>query len=441
MTRRFPSVVAALLFAACSDDPDEGPAAGGGDCTPATGAGTVHEGDMITSDTVWAAADGPHHVTYTVMIHAGATLTIEPCTQLFLHPAHGFSVDAGGKLLAAGTAAAPIAFDQAEAEQPWGAIFSTGGEVELRHATLAGGGSVDLTDARGVIEVRADGGASQPLLRAIGTTIDGSELHGISLVQGARFTDDSEALTIRGASQEPLYVELRAACSIPTGSYAGNAVDQVVIDGDADLVEDATLSPRGLPYVLGTAAGDGIDARIGSNREGGGRATLTIEPGVTLLARPGGRIQTGYEGDVPKGAIVAAGTAEAPIVFASVSATPAAGDWVGIVLNGVDPATSLSGIAIRHAGGPSQARSFHCAPDGSLNEAEDAALIVYGEPAGSFVTGSSFTDSAGYGISRAWSGAPVDLAAGNTFERIAASCAQSFPRAVDGSCPTTVPCE
>ena len=68
-----------------------------------------------------------------------------------------------------------------------------------------------------------------------------------------------------------------------------------------------------------------------------------VASGVTLTIEAGTTVNTADDGTVPflsvaqGGMINACGTAAAPIVFTPVSATPAAGDWGGIILNGYAP--------------------------------------------------------------------------------------------------------
>jgi len=59
--------------------------------------------------------------------------------------------------------------------------------------------------------------------------------------------------------------------------------------------------------------------------------TLTIEQGTTIYATLG---ESTFLSILQGGTIDACGTSSAPIVFTSVSSSPVAGDWVGIILNG-----------------------------------------------------------------------------------------------------------
>ena len=63
--------------------------ASGGACAAATGAGTVHSGD-ITADETWTAAGAPHIVESNVRILAN--VVIEACADVVLNERGGFQV-------------------------------------------------------------------------------------------------------------------------------------------------------------------------------------------------------------------------------------------------------------------------------------------------------------------------------------------------------------
>ena len=82
---------------------------------------TQPAGNAITANTVWTAANGPYLINSTVTIAAGATLTIEPGTSVFLSGGANVVIANGGRILAEGTAAAPIWFGRAPGGSVWGA--------------------------------------------------------------------------------------------------------------------------------------------------------------------------------------------------------------------------------------------------------------------------------------------------------------------------------
>ncbi len=62
--------------------------------------GLTNIGGILTGDTTWTAQDGPYHVTSTLVVPAGVTLTIMPGTTVFFDP--GTQLTVNGKIRAEG---------------------------------------------------------------------------------------------------------------------------------------------------------------------------------------------------------------------------------------------------------------------------------------------------------------------------------------------------
>lgn len=75
-------------------------------------------------------------------------------------------------------------------------------------------------------------------------------------------------------------------------------------------------------------------------------AQLTVTAGATLVFATDAGLSIDAEG-----AIVANGTAAAPITFTSAAATPAAGDWKGIFINSNSNANSLINVTVSYGSG------------------------------------------------------------------------------------------
>jgi hypothetical protein len=214
---------------------------------------------------------------------------------------------------------------------------------------------------------------------------------------------------------------------------------------------DTTFHDRGVPYQLGDDPVANIPTLHVQAAGAGPVATLTLDPGVMWRFGQGGSLQIDhFTGDAPaQGVLVAVGTVEKPIVFTSSLDAPAAGAWTGLWYGEVpDSRNRLDYVHVDYAGGPSGAENFHCervTTGGVFNTGpEDSAIVITNVPSGEFVTHTSITASAGYGIDRAWGGPAIDFTATNDFHRIA-KCEQSEPRDVPTSpstwgCPTTVEC-
>ncbi|MCA9668424.1 MAG: hypothetical protein KC503_22690 [Myxococcales bacterium] len=451
-----------ILLAACSSSDGTPVADGGGSdsdgtqstCAAPTGGPTMHQGH-ITADETWTAATGPHIVTFSFGVQKGATLTIEPCSEVRLAADHGIDV-AGpntpdtGTLVAEGTADRPIRFVADQPGKPWaGLLVRQGGSARLAYVTLEGGGS-DAARNGAALAILGDQSqpAPQELVHVDHVTISGADTHGVSIEGHGAFTADSKELVISGAGSYPVRAWPNGLGTLPSGSYTGNAVDEILMPGGGgaeNIAVDMTLHDRGVPYRVGLVTSNAPELRV-SAAPATTVATLTIEAGVHIRFGKGGMFAIEFAtGTNPAtGAVVAEGTASAPIVFTSAERTPAAGDWVGLRFGlKPDARNKLDHVRVEYAGGQTGIDNFSCdnpARPSSSAGRNEAAILILGEPAGAFVTNSTIADSAGDGIERGWSGPPIDFLATNTFQNVA-YCKQSYPLPQSGACPSPVPCE
>lgn len=409
-------------------------------CTPPTGAGTKHS-TTPTTDETWTAETSPHVIETTLSINEGRVLTIEPCAIVQLKSTTSLIVE--GKVSAIGAADKPIRFERAEAGTAWGNIETRkGAELRLAYTTLEGGGNSNggRPTQYGALDIRGGQDATLPVFFADHVTVKGSESLGILVREGGGFAPGSQDLTITGGASFPMSIWGRAVGTLPSGTYTGNATDEIIIPaagGSDDIKEDTTLAARGVPYRIGGPTGGKSLTVAGS----GSVPLLTIEPGVTLRFDKEVRLDVDANGTAAIGALRAVGTAEKPITFQSAAAAPAAGDWVGIVLEGVpDPRTAIAYAKVTHAGGASGISSYDCAsPVNSSFSNEGAILVIGGAPSTAFVTNTTIEASAGDGIIRGWTGDPVDMLATNTFTNVT-RCNQTFPKPSVGVCPVPAPC-
>ena len=103
----------------------------------------------IATDTTWTAAGGPWQVTASVAVAAGATLTIEPGTSVYLSNGATMSVAAGGRLLAEGTGTQPIRFGIAPGSgATWTGLVINGAagtpQSRIAHARIEGNSGTAL---------------------------------------------------------------------------------------------------------------------------------------------------------------------------------------------------------------------------------------------------------------------------------------------------------
>ncbi|MCW5833136.1 MAG: hypothetical protein KIS78_12110 [Labilithrix sp.] len=416
-------------------------------CVVPTGEGTVHASGALDSDEdVWTAAGSPHVVTFPVTIRAGQKLTLEPCAVVRLDA--GTSVLVAGELIAEGAADQRISFERAGAE-PWEYVrVSETGHARFAYATLAGGGYVrnNRPDTTATLYVDGDPRSPAgvlPLVRVDHVTIEGSQTLGVLLTENGAFTDDSRDLTVTGSGSAPIRVWLRAASSLPTGTYTGNQDDQFLLEaggyGNAAVVGEVTLRDRGLSYHVISAP-----LRVGGEGDDRTPGTLVVEPGVTLRFQPGSgvNVQAYTSSEGATGTLRAIGTPDKPIVFTSDSATPAPGDWVGITFKGTpSPNNRIEHATIAYAGGDSGISSYDCfvTPD-ERGFSNRGAVIVFGnQPAAPFIAHTRIENSAQDGIVRGWTGEPIDFLGTNEFVGIS-RCRQTFPKPAAATCPTPPPC-
>ncbi len=415
----------------------DGPATmdGSGSPCPASSGPTMHASETITQDTVWTAAGSPHVVTGSVSIRAKVTL--EPCTEVTA--GRGASIGINGTLEALGEAARPIYIGSRDVAAPFGLItVNPGGQLRLSHTLIERGGS-NNSALNPTVLVRGSTPPAESLF-VDNVRIASGTGAGLIMENGARFAAASQALTITDCSQ-PLLMHIDTATSLPVGNYSGNRLDRISIAGNATV--DATIRERGTPYRVGWPSQLFAQLRIESAM-GQPPAVVTIEPGVVLrfpkdAANPG-VVLVGFSptATAPRGALVAVGTAQRPIVFTSEETTPAAGDWIGLRFAGaLDPRNRLEHVTVAYAGGPAGLSGYSCLPPATPDRG--AILFAATAPATAFITNCTIDSSSGHGVYSGWQGAPVDFVAPNTFTNIA-FCKQTPPKDTQGRCPSPVMC-
>jgi hypothetical protein len=413
---------------------------------------TPHSGEL-EGEVVWAADASPHVVSGELRVRNGAKLTIEPCAVVRFAPNASIVVASPltpntGTLVAEGTAERPIRFLGEDASdggvRRWGGVFvHAPGTVRLAHATFEGGGAGTHRGAT----LHARGDSTTPAKAALfvdTVTIKGSLGAGVVLDRAATFAAGSRALVVTESGSDehpyPLVVGEHALDALPTGTYTGNRINEIliadeVVNAASGIQEDTTIHDRGVPYHVGTSPLSVF--RVGREN---GLVTLTIEPGVVLKFEP--RMVFAIEhatGAFPAtGVVRAVGTADKPIVFTSAAPTPQAGDWKGLWFGGIPRNTNaLEHVRIEYAG-------YDCACTLSTCSAIDShrgAILFTREPPSAFLTNSVIAHSGMHGVVRGYDGSLVDFRPTNRFEAIA-GCVQTRPRNADTTCPSPRPaCE
>jgi hypothetical protein len=412
----------------------------------ATATPTIHEGEITGAET-WTAEASPHVVKGDVNVRDGAKLTIAPCALVQVVEASSINVafpmtPNQGELVAVGTAEAPIRFEGREGAR-WSSIFvHAPGIAKLAYVTLDGGGGGDDGTGHSTIHARGDGERGRkPVLLVDHVTITGSRGAGIKVDHGGAFDRSSRDLVVKGSGANnphhpyPLEVGEGAVDSIPTGTYTGNAKDEILIEPEVvaaggGFQEDTTMHNRGVPYHVG-------EDRFGSLSVGNGNfdATLTIEAGVKILLHRETGIAIQSDGDGTS-AIRALGTAADPVIFTSAEPTPKAGDWRGFYFNGpISAKNTLEHVRIEYTGSDCACSMVTCSA--GVTEYE-AAIIFSQEPKTMFLKDSVIAHGSGHGIVQGYDGLNHDWKAGNAFEDLA-GCPVTLPRNPDTSCPEPAP--
>ncbi len=452
MNTRLAAVVPLLLASgACSSPeemmmttmtPDAGPPAAEPGCPEPKGP-TVHPAATLSEDQTWTAAGSPHIVQGSITVRDGRKLTIEPCAVVRLADKAGLqigfsAVNAPSTLEAEGTSGKPIRFEGLDGAR-WGAISVVHpATARLAHVTLEGGGKGSLSGATLI----AQGDNAPPSKRGLlvdNVTVKDSYGAGVKLWRTFAFADGSRALTVVGsgsgdaAHPAPLEIDEHAIGTVPQGRYDGNRSDEIWVDPEHYLGESATMRALGVRWRIGAEERDSLVVGLGRDTP---LATLTIEAGVTVAFAGGTALEIEHGGGAfpASGALLAMGTAEAPIVFTSARPTPAPGDWRGLWFGGVaQPDNRLQGVRIEYTGAPCGCVLVTC----SAGVTSSAGAVTFTQPPpGVFITDSTVANAAANGFVLGYEGPLVDFAAQNRTENVA-GCPMTLPR--DRTCPQPLP--
>jgi hypothetical protein len=422
-------------------------------CGQPNGTVVTHSANIAANET-WAGDGVTHAVPSSVSITGSAVVTIQPCAIVALGPGVTITVRDNARLVAAGTGATRfVLFRRSDANQAWGALrgFTPTSLIDLTWTRLQGGGAFgSLNDPTITVFGNGYGSAPVAVLRTDNVTIESSRGVGVYLDANAAFTSNSQLLQITGSGGRPVITTMMSLGSQPSGSYTGNAIDEILIAGpNPNVFADMTVEDRGVPVRIpfGTMF---VGPAVGATTP----VTLTLRPGVIFKfprlgtpSAPGMRLMFGTNGNAPNnlvGVLNAVGTQARPIVFTSGEAMPAPGDWIGVWLNTAN-GSRLDYVEISYAGAPSGIQSNNCKPAGT----NDQAGLFIGSfstqyvPLSTTITNSRIVNNAGFGIDAMWQAAAFnspDLTATNTIQNNA-RCRQTYNGLTPpGVCPLNGGC-
>ena len=346
-------------------------------CAPATVSAAT-----ITANETWTAACSPYIVTSNVTVRDGAILTIDPGVVVKFNSTRSLTIATTtltGGLVAAGTTQNPIKFTSNQTTPTagfWrGLVINRNvlpGSV-LTNAIIEYAGvnpSLKLDNVSGVamtlagVEVRqctAEGVsivAEDPILEYLTVNCPAATKHGIVATSGSSFVVRNstianaisavDAATTGGVTDTTftsydsglpfsLHAE-RVGMVIGSNTLAGSTSASIVNVTGGTVASSATWRP--------------FSYRITGSMNVWGASTpmLTLQPGADLRFSANSKLSISAHPS-NRGGITAIGTSTLPIRFTSSAATPAPGNWAGLLLqDGILPSSRLEHVVIEYTG-------------------------------------------------------------------------------------------
>jgi hypothetical protein len=303
----------------------------------------IIKGDLLEEGAAWRAQPVPWHVQGRIEVGSAATspvLTISAGSTLRFSENNwlGAGQVASGSLVLDGTVARPVVLESQEVSPAPGAWVgvvlgdNVAGGTRLANAVIRHGGQAYYSSHRGCVTIDAN---TSSRVSVTGTRFQGCAQSGVAgggnLFAFRAFSGNTFEDCVAG-----VWVDANSAGGVDgTQTYVNTPRNR--LEGDT-VKWSATWASQGIPW--------DVDGRI--TVDGEEQPVLTLEAGVELRFGTHNWLTVGtFSG----GGLVAAGTVANPVVLGSRAPAPAAGNWVGVLLNGATLAgTSLSHVTVRHAG-------------------------------------------------------------------------------------------
>lgn len=293
--------------------------------TSLTPAAATDLSGTVAADATLTKALSPYHLTGSLTINSGVTLTVEPGVEVF--PDGLYRIYVFGRLVANGTSSSRVYFRVADlaARGVWEGLYVAGGaECTLNYTTVRAattgitcpGGRLTLNNCY-VNYAQEDGvlawNASD--VQATSTQFDHAGRRGLC-VEGVDVTGSVSNCRFYDNAEYPAYLKATAAEMLKDGNtYLRNGRQAVGVSGSAgtDITDGDTWTRQAVPFDLDAGAGDHVIVIAAGG-------ALTINAGLTT--RGGGF-------DV-SGSLTTRGASGTMCQMTSSATVPAAGDWPGL---------------------------------------------------------------------------------------------------------------
>src|SRR3990167_6927925 len=305
----------------------------------------LNHSSSITSDETWYAADNPHIVTTGIHVYSSATLTIEPgCLVKFdAYAALYIGYYSAATLNAAGTSGNPITFTSnvgTPAPADWqGIVFfnsTVDGSTIMDYCTVEYGGydsynsNIHCNNASPTIQ---------------NCTIQHSDEYGIYCDNYSAPTLTNNTISNNGSYPITEFCDMLDS-NVTGNTGSANGTNAIEVRGGA-ILSSHTWVVQGF-YFNVTAATHVYNG-----------ATLTIPPGCLVKFDSGTALYIGYYSAATLNEV---GTSVNPITFTSNEATPAPGDWGGVLFYNStdDAATIMDYCTVEYGGASSENSNIYC---------------------------------------------------------------------------------
>lgn len=270
-------------------------------------------GTMMTSSTTWTNLNGPYVISgLSIQGSSSPSLTLQAGATVSMLTSMG-SIDVGstspGTLHALGTSNSPVTFTGATG---WGGVWleAMASGSELTNVVID-----NARDALFIYDITVS-------LKSVSMT---TQFSGLNLRGASHLAPDSTALTIH-AGFLAVDTNADAAATLPAASSDyGGASSQIWIEAGT-VANTGTWHALGPPYMVNGMVSIQSTSTPVVTIEAGAAFEFASQAGITV-------------GDTYPGGLIAQGTALAPILFSSGTATK--GSWAGLLFYQSTTSTSL----------------------------------------------------------------------------------------------------